>query len=129
MDRDTYTTRSPITPELIETIRAAAAEETERTSLRALAPRIGVGHSTLHNFLNGANPHPRLRRLLYDWYAGGTAAESAFHRLLGDLAEDVRARVRGRVARELARGYRDSRRDVPAWLSTAADGEKGADGA
>ena len=49
-------------------LRAYAQAETERSSMRAVAERIGMGRTTLYNFLAGANPHPRVRRLLALWY-------------------------------------------------------------
>jgi hypothetical protein len=42
--------------------------------IRQLAPQIGVGHSTLHNFLIGATPHPRVWRLLRTYDQRETSA-------------------------------------------------------
>lgn len=126
--RGAYASLTPITPEVVEAIRTAARAEAERTSLRVLAPQIGIGHSTLHNFLSGANPHPRVRRLLFDWYTGHQrTTASEFDRLFEGLAEDVRERVRIATARELVRGYRDSGLIVPEWLGVACDGGGGFD--
>lgn len=120
----TYASLTPITPEMVDAIRTAAAAEAEKSSLRTLAPIIGIGHSTLHNFLSGAKPHPRVRRLLFDWYAGSDGPGAlAFDRLMDDLPEEVRHRVSEGIACELARGYVDSGLDVPSWLSAAGGGD------
>jgi hypothetical protein len=52
----------------IGAVRDLAREHAERSSLCLLAPEIGLGHTTLHNFFSGAAPHPRVRRLLGLWY-------------------------------------------------------------
>lgn len=88
----------------IDAVRDLAREHAERSSLRQLAPEIGLGHSTLHNFLSGAAPHPRVRRLLGLWYlrvTGGNPEElrlrpyvSAMDVLLADVHESARARAR-----------------------------------
>lgn len=87
-----------------DAVRDLAREHAERSSLRLLAPEIGVGHSTLHNFLGGAAPHPRVRRLLGLWYlrvTGGSPEEfklrpyvAALDLLLEDVHESARARAR-----------------------------------
>jgi hypothetical protein len=49
--------REPPYPSVdIEQVRAHAAQRVNKSSLRVLAPEIGLGHSTLHNFLDGAAP-------------------------------------------------------------------------
>jgi hypothetical protein len=54
---------------LVAVVREVAGEHAEQSTLRGLAPDIGIGHTTLHNFLSGANPHPRVWRALREWYA------------------------------------------------------------
>lgn len=49
----------------LEVLREYALTEAERSSVRALAERIGVGRTTLHNFIReGSTPHPRVRLLV-----------------------------------------------------------------
>lgn len=54
----------------IETVRELARGRSEQRSLRYVAEQIGVGLSTLHNFLRGSMPHPRIRYKLAEWYVG-----------------------------------------------------------
>ena len=88
----------------LDAVRDLAREHAERSSLRQLAPEIGLGHSTLHNFVKGASPHPRVRRLLGLWYLRETAGSpeefklrpyvAALDVLLADVHESARARAR-----------------------------------
>jgi hypothetical protein len=57
-------------------VREYARERAELSSLRKVAPEIGLGHSTLHNFLKGANPHPRVWRALRTWYAEASTRDA-----------------------------------------------------
>lgn len=111
----------------IEAVRELARDHAERSSLRHLAPEIGLGHSTLHNFLNGAAPHPRVRRLLGVWYlrvTGGEAHDdesvrpyvSALEILLAGVPGDARARAAGDVLDVLERGHAAGGGAPPAWL-------------
>lgn len=54
----------------IEVVRGYVQERAQRTSLREVASEVEVGPSTLHNFLRGSTPHPRIRLKLAAWYAG-----------------------------------------------------------
>lgn len=111
----------------IDAVRELARDHAERTSLRQLAPEIGLGHSTLHNFLSGAAPHPRVRRLLGLWYlrvTGGSAEEftirpyaAAIDVLLSEVPEAVRDRARADLLGVLERGYRASGVEAPGWLA------------
>jgi hypothetical protein len=110
-----------LTPDQLEQIREAARDAAERSSLRQLAPQIGLGHSTLHNFLNGAQPHPRVRGILYRWYIDlfGSPPPSGrvqLDRLTAGMAQEVRKSVERSIALLLARGYVDSGLPVPPWL-------------
>jgi hypothetical protein len=113
----------------IEAVRELARDYAERSSLRHLAPEIGLGHSTLHNFLNGAAPHPRVRRLLAIWYlrATGAAGEdeeairpyvSALEILLGGVPDEARDRATAAVLDVLEQGYASSGAAPPGWLRT-----------
>ncbi len=117
----------------IDAVRELARDHAERTSLRQLAPEIGLGHSTLHNFLGGAAPHPRVRRLLGLWYlrvTGGSADHfslrpyvSAMDVLLAEVPAELRGRAAAEVLDVLERGYRESGADIPAWLHALRERE------
>lgn len=112
----------------VEAMRELARDRVEQSSLRHLAPEIGLGHSTLHNFLNGAAPHPRVRRLLGLWYLRETGAAdgeaslrpyaSALEVLLGGVPGGVRGRATAELLEVLERGYGSAR---PGWLQTLRD--------
>lgn len=99
----------------LETLRASVVAETERSSLRDVAERAGIGRTTLNNFVyHATTPHPRIRRLLALWYmrdARDAAMLDACETLLSALpanrraaaAEDLHAYVR-----ELRRTYGDA---------------------
>jgi hypothetical protein len=116
-----YSPENPATLAVLDVIRRIASDEAATSSLRHLAPDIGIGHSTLHNFLCGAIPHPRVRRLLYDWYARhrGVATARALDALMNVLPDEVRAAVKDNVVRELAAGYRRASLPVPQGLLSA----------
>jgi hypothetical protein len=108
----------------IDDVRELARDRAEQSSLRHLAPEIGLGHSTLHNFLNGAAPHPRVRRLLGMWYlretgAAGGEEESlrpyaaAVEVLLGGVPASARGRATADLLEVLDRGYGSKK---PSWL-------------
>jgi hypothetical protein len=111
----------------IDEVRELARDHAERTSLRQLAPEIGLGHSTLHNFLSGAAPHPRVRRLLGLWYlrvTGGSAEDfslrpyaAALDVLLAEVPAESRGRAAGEVLDVLERGYAASGAGIPPWLA------------
>lgn len=62
-------TREQLRAVPLHTLREFALAETERSSLRGVAERSGVGRTTLRGFLHeGRKPHPRVRRLLALWY-------------------------------------------------------------
>jgi hypothetical protein len=111
----------------IDAVRELARDHAERTSLRQLAPEIGLGHSTLHNFLNGAAPHPRVRRLLGLWYlrvTGGSAEDfslrpyaGALDVLLSDVPQEARSGAASELLDALERGFAASGMQTPPWLS------------
>jgi hypothetical protein len=114
----------------MQQVRRAARERAEESSLRTAAPEIGIGHSTLHNFLNGANPHPRIRRILHNWYVerlGGKESElrSCLDRLLAEFPDDVANGLRPAMTRLLADGYIESGIEVPAWVVAPSGGSAG----
>ena len=111
----------------IDAVRDLAREHAERSSLRQLAPEIGLGHSTLHNFLSGAAPHPRVRRLLGLWYlrmTGGSPEDklrpyvAALDVLLADVHESTRARARVSLVECISdQVYGASGGEPPDWLA------------
>lgn len=118
----------------VDAVRELARDRAEQSSLRTLAPEIGVGHSTLHNFLNGAAPHPRVRRLLGLWYlrqTGGAPADeeavrpyaSALDILVGEVPAEARGRAMEEVLDVLERGYAGGK--VPGWISALRARESG----
>lgn len=86
----------------VEVVRAYAQDRAERTTLRGVAAEVDINPSTLHNFLRGSSPHPRIRLKLAAWYAaqvsaqtGAQAARDAVSVLLmGYPAEHYAAAVR-----------------------------------
>jgi hypothetical protein len=120
----------------IEAVRELARDHAERSSLRLLAPEIGLGHSTLHNFLAGAAPHPRVRRLLGLWYLrvtgrGGEDGEelraytSALDVLLAGVPAELRGRAAGEVLDVLERGYTEGGTGAPPWVQALRIRESG----
>jgi hypothetical protein len=119
----------------LDDIRELARDRAEQSSLRHLAPVIGLGHSTLHNFLNGAAPHPRVRRLLGLWYLRETGAEgaeeevvrpfaSALDILLSGVPPESRSQAMDEVLDVLERGYAPTGK-LPSWLTALRDRESG----
>lgn len=61
----------------VEVLRTAVAEEAAATSIRQVAREIGVGVTTLWQFLEGSEPQRKTRRRLVDWYLARHATENA----------------------------------------------------
>lgn len=96
----------------LDTLRAYVLTVSERSSLRAVAERSGIGRTTVLAFLNGTRPHPRIRRLLALWYlreTGGTQVDTdACEVLLSALPADRRGQAVAELdafVRELHRAY------------------------
>jgi hypothetical protein len=111
----------------IEAIREYVADKAERSSLRVTADAIGVQHSTLHNFIQGAMPHPRIRRVLAAWYALDTAGEGAPWRdavdvLVWGLPRDQQPVGERVLLNALAEVYRTGGLEPPAWTRGRRDG-------
>jgi hypothetical protein len=106
----------------IPKLREFYADLTERNSIRVVAGWCGIGHSTLHNFLQGAAPHPRVRRLLALYYAtaqqgggqtGGRA--EALAALLADIPESRRRKAVLDILQALEEGFGNGK--VPLWIA------------
>jgi DNA-binding MurR/RpiR family transcriptional regulator len=106
----------------IEAVRAYAQDRAARSSLREVAEEAGVGVSTVHNFLRGTTPQPRIRLKLAEWYAnrvpevgGAQAARNAASTLLpGYPAEHYAAAVRA-LLDGVAELYRAVGAEPPPW--------------
>jgi hypothetical protein len=104
----------------IDKVRAYALDLAESTSLRYVARLIPVCVSTLHNFLGGAAPHPRVRTLLCKWYlreTGKGAEEAAAVDVLCEpFTGDERQQVRAGLLGVVARAHAQAGRKVPEWI-------------
>src|SRR5215216_7125977 len=108
---------APGSAEHWERVRSAARQAKDRTSLRKVAAEIGIGWSTLKNFLNGATPHARIGQKLTAWHAGlqpgsnelsPADAERYLSALLGPLAGKPRKAAEKRVRDAFREGFRRS---------------------
>lgn len=109
-------------PEIpLETIRAYVAERANSTSLRNLAPVIGLGHSTLHNFLAGAEPFPPVRNKLSTWYlreqGGDYAVLAAMDTLVQRLPEHGQEGARARLRATLSQCFVEMGLAIPEWVT------------
>lgn len=110
----------------IEAVRELARDRSERSSIRQVADQMGLGHSTLANFLKGASPHPRIRRALAEWYfreigSGGdeypdVAYASAVQVLVAGLPERGRGAAAEDVVALLERLHEKNGLQKPGWL-------------
>lgn len=126
----------------ISVVRRYAQARADASSVRSLAGRIGVGHTTLDKFLEGSDPYPKNRTLLVEWYLREHGAHPARERLdvpaglarraearveepgpedhldalLADLRGEVRAEARRRISDALVQAYRRMGRQAPRWL-------------
>lgn len=106
----------------IPKLREFYADLAERNSIRVVAGWCGIGHSTLHNFLQGASPHPRVRRLLALYYVtaqqggdptGGRA--EALAALIADIEESQRRQAVRDILQVLEQGFGTAK--VPLWIA------------
>ncbi|HEX8394425.1 MAG TPA: hypothetical protein VF665_18915 [Longimicrobium sp.] len=114
----------------LEALRELALDRAEQSSIRVLAAEIGLGPSTLHNFLSGATPHPRVRRKLAEWFVGEVGAEraypdQAYASALGILLSAVDPAVRDDAAADvlglIERVHVQNGTAAPAWLRRLRD--------
>lgn len=122
--------------------------QVEQSSLRQVARWCEVGHSTLHNILSCAKPHPRVRRLLAIAYLRERGKETpglpeppsesiheadepdepdaqetaALETLLGPLAPVPRAFARRMILCILEGIYIEAGCEVPLWITSGRDG-------
>jgi hypothetical protein len=118
--------RGPTAEELraipIPKLREFYADLAERNSIRVVAGWCGIGHSTLHNFLQGASPHPRVRRLLALYYVtaqqGGDQADGrpeALAALVAGIEESRRRKAVRDILQALEQGFGAG--EVPLWIA------------
>jgi hypothetical protein len=104
----------------VTAVREFAQDAVERSSIRDQAAQIGIGHSTLANFLNGANPHPRIRRRLGEWYlllhGDASMPAAALAELTRTLPADALAAARRAILAALEQAHRDAGVDLPTWF-------------
>jgi hypothetical protein len=119
-------------PEIsVEMVRAyVLALQEQRHSLRDLAEQIDLNHSTLHNFVTGTDPQPRIRRKLVEWYvwhtggegSGAENAAAALKLLVGLLPPEAQPGAREEFVAGMERTFRESGRDVPGWVQALREG-------
>lgn len=106
----------------LETVRAWLEDEAERTSLRAVAERVGLGRTTLQKFIAAeTNPHPRVRRAFTLLYLGAasSAVDSALDALTAGLPDDAKPRARVAVTELLVRLHQAEGTPPPVWAGGA----------
>lgn len=106
-------------------VRHAAHAAVERTSLRAVARRVGMSTPGLVRFLEGATPHEETFRKLREWYFGELAthasptaedARAVLDLLLESLAEGERSRVARKLLQTIRAAHREEGIEPPGWL-------------
>lgn len=121
----------------IALVRRYANRRANALSVREIARRIGMRHTTFDKFLAGSEPYARNRTLLCEWYlrehlvhpaseptqtvelVAGPSVEdgpSLLERLLSELRGEARTEARLRIINALAQGYRRLGLNEPGWL-------------
>lgn len=118
----------------VETLREFARDRAELTSVRQVAAEVGLGRTTLHNFISGdTTPHPRVRRLLALWYLrekdkqqkGFAPADfaSALAILLDELPAEQRAEATATLVDRIAALYASVGVAIPPGLAALRQGD------
>lgn len=109
----------------IDTLREFARDRAEMSSVRQVASDVGLGRTTLHNFISeDTTPHPRVRRLLALWYLReqqkeanpATPAASAVEILLNGIPPEQRKEARAALVETLAAIHKAAGAP-PQWLN------------
>ncbi len=110
----------------LDVLREAAGEASTVSSVRALADTLGLGRTTLQNFIQGdTHPHPRVRRLVAEWYLRQTQPaepgsfeefDAALDVLLRDLKAKHATPARSAILALLETLHRVTGSPVPAAL-------------
>jgi hypothetical protein len=108
-------------------LRETAAARVENTSLRSVAREIGMSPTGLKKFLQGTAPYSPTLRRLRSWYVQYAAVQSgnvgledataALNVLVHDLAPDPRKDTAGCLLECVGRGYDQSGKARPTWMS------------
>ena len=110
-------------------IRAAVRNARQGTGLRALARQVGVTATSIQNFVDGANPHPKTWTKLQAWFvqhgdaaerAGEDAARAAVSLLAQGVAPELRGAFREGLAELVGSMYGEAGLPVPAWVEVEA---------
>jgi hypothetical protein len=109
----------------IDTLREFARDRAEMSSVRQVAGEVGLGRTTLHNFISEeTTPHPRVRRLLALWYLReqqkeekpATTAASAVEILLNGIPPEQREGARAALVQTLS-AIHTAAGAPPQWLN------------
>jgi hypothetical protein len=110
----------------VQAIREFARDRAELSSVRQVADEIGLGRTTLHNFISADTmPHPRVRRLLALWYLREKEKEAAseektyataFEILVNTVPPESRDEWRVALATKLAELHAVPGAEIPPWL-------------
>lgn len=111
----------------IKHLRETAAARVENTSLRSVAREIGMSPTGLKKFLQGTAPYSPTLRRLRNWYvqfANRTdqmvhreVASAALSVLVHDLPPDSRGQTAHCLLDCVGKGYVESGRSQPVWVS------------
>ncbi len=106
----------------LEDVRAYAVTKCETTFIRTVAEAADLQHSTMHNFLKGAMPHPRVRRKLAAWYereigGAGEAVRDALLVILAGLPVEKQSDALAGLRDAVAGLYRSAGFRPPMWAA------------
>ena len=103
--------------------RACLRDQVARSSLRAVASRLGMSPSGLQNVLDGARPYGKTREKVRSWYfqqSGLTdvpprEVATLLRRIVGTLSRPERTVLR--ILEVVEAGHIDQGRQVPRWIA------------
>jgi transcriptional regulator with XRE-family HTH domain len=111
----------------IRHLRETAQARVENTSLRSVAREIGMSPTGLKKFLQGTAPYSPTLRRLRNWYVHYAAvqagevltqdATAALAVLVHDLSPDPRRNAASCVLDCVSRGYDESGKARPQWIT------------
>ncbi len=110
----------------IRHLREAAETHVQNTSLRQVARDVGMSPMGLKKFLEGTAPYSATVRRLRSWYVRHVAEPSRIHVedataaldvLVHELTPAPRRQTALTVLNAVGRGYEESGRPKPEWLS------------
>ena len=122
-------------PEIdLVTVRKYANARANASSVREIARRIGMLHTSLEKFLTGSEPYAKNRGRICEWYLREhrvhpvrppvessireqvEGPEAHVNALLRELQGDARTETRLRITTAIAQGYRRMGLPDPRWL-------------